>query len=33
MKRLAFKPDGTFERPAGRHALFRKELRSDVCSP
>lgn len=30
MQRLAFKPDGTFERPAGRHALYRKELCFDV---
>lgn len=30
MKRLQFTADGTFERPAGRHALYRKALRSDV---
>lgn len=29
MRRLRFSPDGTFERPAGRHLLYRKELRSD----
>lgn len=26
MRRLRFDPDGTFERPAGTHALYRKRL-------
>lgn len=30
MGRLRFSPDGTFERPAGRHALYRKVLLCDA---